>query len=274
MLRMASRIASGADFQIAFQQNNVRYGNCLREFVKSVSESVVIDSTNVAQYYASQPDKTWGLRDFECSRPPFGKTFVEFALDDIQYGCLCTVRERQDSAVIDAFLQHAMYCNDVLYFNGFMVRISFNEMNVCEIWRGGYDINTPNHDEVDEYLKHLIHSFHVPLLTFSFMNCRNVTKRDVTSEIGPSAKWLRRQKAPEIRYHVLDINPMKEVLRTEGNIEANGLKKALHICRGHFAHYENGLFGRGEACTVWKPSHVRGSVENGIVDKDYRIKLK
>jgi hypothetical protein len=85
--------------------------------------------------------------------------------------------------------------------------------------------------------------------------------------------WIRRQKAPEIRYHVLDINPMKEVLRTEGNIDANGLKKALHICRGHFAHYENGLFGRGEACTVWKPSHVRGSVEHGIVDKDYRIKM-
>lgn len=118
------------------------------------------------------------------------------------------------------------------------------------------------------------HQFFPAALAISFMNCKNVVRRDVTDEEGPSAKWLRRQKAPEIRYHVLDINPMKEVLRTEGDIESNGLKKALHICRGHFVTYteERPLFGKVTG-TFWKPSHVRGSVEHGIVDKDYRVKV-
>lgn len=65
---------------------------------------------------------------------------------------------------------------------------------------------------------------------------------------------------------------MKAVLRTEGGIEQNGLKKALHICRGHFATYtdEKPLFGHFTG-TVWKPSHVRGNVTEGIVSKDYRV---
>lgn len=118
-----------------------------------------------------------------------------------------------------------------------------------------------------------IRSF-VSVMAIMFMHCRNVVRRDVTETEGPSAKWLRRQKAPEIRYHVLDINPMKEVLRTEGGIEHNGLKKAMHICRGHFVRYseERPLFGKHSG-TFWKPAHVRGSAEHGIVDKDYELKL-
>ncbi len=67
---------------------------------------------------------------------------------------------------------------------------------------------------------------------------------------------------------------MKEVLRREGGSETNGLKKALHICRGHFATYspEHPLFGKFTG-TFWKPAHVRGSQEHGIVVKDYVIKV-
>lgn len=109
-------------------------------------------------------------------------------------------------------------------------------------------------------------------MTVGFMNCKNVVKQDVTASEGPSEKWIRRQKTAEIRYHILDINPMKEVLKTEGGIETSGLKKALHICRGHFVTYteERPLFGH-IAGTFWKPAHVRGNEKSGIVDKDYRV---
>ena len=110
------------------------------------------------------------------------------------------------------------------------------------------------------------------LLAVAFMNCKNVARNDVTATEGPSDKWIRRQKTSRIRYHVLDINPMKEVLQVEGGIETNGLKKALHICRGHFATYtpDKPLFG-SVVGTFWKPSHVRGTIESGAVLKDYRI---
>lgn len=65
---------------------------------------------------------------------------------------------------------------------------------------------------------------------------------------------------------------MKKVLRTEGQSETTGLKRALHICRGHFAHYgdDKPLFGKYTG-TFWRPMHARGKVEQGVVVKDYKI---
>lgn len=110
------------------------------------------------------------------------------------------------------------------------------------------------------------------LMALSFMNCKNVSKTDATVTEGPPEKWLRRQKLPKLRYHVLDITPMKDVLHREGGIETNGIKKALHICRGHFATYteDKPLFGNFVG-TVWKPSHVRGDIKHGAVVKDYSV---
>lgn len=111
----------------------------------------------------------------------------------------------------------------------------------------------------------------VPLLAMCFANCKNVTRTVAGKECEPDAPWVRKHNPPAIKYHVLNINPMKEVLRTEGGSETNGIQKALHICRGHFARYDNGMFGRSEPVTVWKPSHVRGNSSNGVVVKDYSI---
>lgn len=112
-----------------------------------------------------------------------------------------------------------------------------------------------------------------PLMAISFMHCKNVNRTDATASEGPEERWLRRQKQPSLRYHVLEIDPMKEVLRTEGCAESTGLKRALHICRGHFATYTEGkpLFGRTVG-TFWVPSHVRGSSKHGVVVKDYNVK--
>lgn len=53
------------------------------------------------------------------------------------------------------------------------------------------------------------------------------------------------------------------------------MKKALHICRGHFKHYGRDgkglLFGKHKA-TVWIPMHVRGDIEEGAVVKDHSVK--
>ena len=112
------------------------------------------------------------------------------------------------------------------------------------------------------------------LLAISLMHCKNVVRIDATETEGPPKKWLRRMKQPEIRYHVLNIDPMKEVLRCEGGIETNGLKKALHICRGHFRTYSEeskGMFGRLHG-TFWVPQHARGDKALGEVKKDYNVK--
>ena len=110
------------------------------------------------------------------------------------------------------------------------------------------------------------------MLTISFMHCKNLQ----TKEVGPSTwdnrLWVKKHKKKLVRYYVLDIEPMGEVLEAEGGVSGVGLPKALHICRGHFATYTEDapLFGRVIG-TFWKPQHIRGKVKHGVVNKDYRV---
>lgn len=115
--------------------------------------------------------------------------------------------------------------------------------------------------------------FHIPLLAISLMHCKNVVKVPAPPPPAPVVKQWERRGRPFLKEYTLDIHPMKRVLATEGGMAANGIKKALHICRGHFATYtdDNPLFGKVTG-TFWKPMHTRGSSEIGEIKKDYRIK--
>lgn len=114
------------------------------------------------------------------------------------------------------------------------------------------------------------------LLAISFMHCKNVKIPPQEPIPKLSRAFQKRHGRPLLRYHTLEIEPMKKVLETEGEIGKNGLKRALHLCRGHFATYtpEKGMLGRklDAPVTVWKPAHVRGSASEGIVAKDYSVK--
>ena len=108
----------------------------------------------------------------------------------------------------------------------------------------------------------------------SLLHCKNVTIVDAGD--CRSRQVMRADKRaglPDTKFKTLEIEPMRRVLATEGNISQNGLKRALHICRGHFSEYseEKPLFGK-YAGRFWIPSHVRGTTESGQVIKDYRIK--
>lgn len=118
----------------------------------------------------------------------------------------------------------------------------------------------------------LFNSLYSPLLAISFTNCKNVKLQDHPVPPKVAKKRIANGKPPGVTYKTLVIDPMKEVLKTEGKIETNGLKKALHICRGHFATYTENkpLFGRVTG-TFWKPMHVKGNKNHGEVKKDYRI---
>lgn len=115
---------------------------------------------------------------------------------------------------------------------------------------------------------------HILFLCLSFLHCKNVAQVENAQSFKLQRARMRRGKPPLVTYRTLEINPMKEILRTEGRSEEVGLKRALHICRGHFASYteDKKLFGRITG-RFWIPAHVRGSKEVGEVKKDYKIKL-
>ena len=109
-------------------------------------------------------------------------------------------------------------------------------------------------------------------LALTFAHCKNVALQDHHTPPKVAKKRAKAGKPIGTTYKTLLIDPMKETLRTEGGIEKNGLKKALHICRGHFATYteDKPLFGKITG-TFWKPMHVRGNKKRGEVKKDYAI---
>jgi hypothetical protein len=119
----------------------------------------------------------------------------------------------------------------------------------------------------------MLHSLLKPLLlSLSFMHCKNVVQVEHRPDREINRERRKAGMKPFLRYHTIDIEPMKRVLKSEGSIDAVGIKRALHICRGHFSTYseEKPLFGK-VAGTFWVPSHVRGSLAEGAVIADYRV---
>jgi len=104
------------------------------------------------------------------------------------------------------------------------------------------------------------------------MHCKNVQLKTQIPPAPLSKKYQKKTGRPLVKYKVLEIEPMKKVLRTEGQSETLGLKHALHICRGHFKDYSNGsgLFGKYKGLYWWE-STVRGNPANGVVIKDYNV---
>ncbi len=112
------------------------------------------------------------------------------------------------------------------------------------------------------------------LFAISLMNCKNVTTRPVDPDRDLNRERKKGGRRPFVRFHTIDIDPMRRVLRTEGQSETQGLRRAIHKCRGHFAHYEESrpLFGRkGLHGRFWIPLHVRGNPDLGTVESEYRV---
>jgi hypothetical protein len=110
-------------------------------------------------------------------------------------------------------------------------------------------------------------------MALNFLTCKNVLRNE---EKIPKKLFLRNQKKGKgyfEKYYTLQIDPMREILRREGQAEKTGIIMALHICRGHFKTYSSkGLFGKYQG-TFWWPSHVRGEESKGKIKKDYEINI-
>jgi hypothetical protein len=106
----------------------------------------------------------------------------------------------------------------------------------------------------------------------SLIHCRNVEVRDRPVS-RQQRRMAERKGQPVITYKELVIDAFRKQVRYESEQSGDSeIKRALHICRGHFATYTdaNPLFGRVTG-TFWKPMHVRGRKEIGEVKKTYKV---
>lgn len=110
------------------------------------------------------------------------------------------------------------------------------------------------------------------LLAISFLHCRNIEIRPVTPSEKQSRSYRKKHGKELVRYHVLDIKPIRWLIDGYRKGERSDLRRALHICRGHFKTFapDAPLLGKAVGTFWWGPQ-VRGSREEGIVLKDYRV---
>jgi len=110
------------------------------------------------------------------------------------------------------------------------------------------------------------------LFGVSLLHCKNVEAVERKSEVRINKYREKKGKRPLMKFKTLEIDAARKILKYEGKSDKVGLRRALHICRGHFRDCREGrgLFGRHKG-VYWVPMHTRGDKKVGIIEKDYKI---
>lgn len=147
--------------------------------------------------------------------------------------------------------------------------------------RGGILV-APNQDKMTDEEKRqagreLAASFLCLYFSLCLLHTKNVSIKDEPCPFShKKKKGSAETKAKGTRFKVLDIAPLKEQVRytvkSGGGEPDSEIKRALHICRGHYRRYteDSKLFGKHTGI-FWIPAHARGSKDIGEIKKDYRI---
>jgi hypothetical protein len=253
----------------------------------TLDEAVVVAGDDVARYFAEFPVGT-ALGDIVSSvAPPFPRFFVEFdgapnGFGLSAWGVLFEEQRDNDHWLVTGTLieewRRGKPIGPVITWLLPLTTDGRLEPG-DEEGRGSIFVKPLDPDVVPdeiflEFGDSLTRLLGPALLTISFMHCRNVDVRAVDPPAKLSRKAERRRGRPLSRYYVLEIEPMRRILEREGGAGTQGLRRALHICRGHFKSYTDTapLFGKLTG-TYWWESFARGSPEAGHVEKDYRIRV-
>jgi len=123
-------------------------------------------------------------------------------------------------------------------------------------------------------IQSLMSWFHPTFLAMSFMHCKNVAIINNPIDAKLAKRYRERHGRAPTPYKTLVIEPLKQILRTEGRAGEVGLAKAMHICRGHFRDYRQGagLFGRYHQL-VWTPMTVRGTRKRIVRAPEVEVRI-
>lgn len=254
-----------------------------------VGPIVVVD--NVVDYFFSLPSEKWAAEDFPCIAPPWPRFVLESRaprlinregrIEHTNHGVRAasgvlvdTIRDGSGEWCL-RFAMFARSGGDLAWMP-YLLLVGVATDGSIRLLDDGQDCSP------DSYIGMLALGDAPPdweqrlgdlwpyLFALSLINCKNTTLR----EQSPPPKLARaaaKRGRPIHRHHVLEIEPMREVLRSEGQSDEVGLRRAVHICRGHFKDYrEHGLFGRNHG-VYWWSQYARGSASEGIVTKDYAV---
>lgn len=112
----------------------------------------------------------------------------------------------------------------------------------------------------------------------ALLNCKNVSTDSHEFQNRRSIQHYKRIGKPYFeKYYTLklEVPGSKKLGETKDGVGSDGYTRAFHICRGHFKIYTevNPLFGKYTG-TYWWNSQVRGDINVGVIDKDYKLSNK
>jgi hypothetical protein len=118
------------------------------------------------------------------------------------------------------------------------------------------------------------------MMALSQLNTKNVEIVDVAPEKELRRAFAIRNRGHRIcTYKVLKVNSTLKIRPGVEDKLPSGAGVAEHRVRGHFAYYgdcapdgvpRGKLFGK-YTCRLWIESHIRGTVDHGVVVKDYEV---
>jgi len=156
---------------------------------------------------------------------------------------------------------------DIEHDLGCIVQYIFDENNVLSV-----EVYSSPLVRLEGERKEMAYYYVLPILySIVLMHCKNIVIKDAEPK-----KWKGKPRTDEKKntYKILDIIPFRNIVKAQTNMEVEkcGIKKALHLCRGHLRTYEEikPLFGKYTG-TFFIHAHTRGDSSNGIANKDYRV---
>jgi hypothetical protein len=264
---------------------------------KQLYGAPVIAADDVAAYALSLPRGTRMDDVVSSMAPPFERFFVEFQKvpnDDMLHAWGALVESRDDPGPIEQFEDDIGKPRWILELTSFLERekgkpfgpVATHVVGLAEdgtwfrhsdggVWWGGGPVGMsvePPDEAVQDWGDFIAQLMFPVLLSISFMHCKNVEVRPVVPPRRLSRKHRKVHGHELVRYHVLDVQPIRRILDGCRKGSRDDLRRALHICRGHFKTFspDAPLLGRHVGTYWWDPQ-VRGSKERGTVLKDYRV---
>ena len=218
------------------------YRHCQMLLGSSACQVIVAD--NVAAYYADTPRQEWGLtgKNYPCIAPPFktawfvewrepdhlvlpggvirhvehkgqaGTLFVNMPMEMAKvlcqnYGCdpkTLPLEEARWFLFVTAFMATEQgRLGMVPFMQGIFVAPSGELIKVVLL----SNCINPAAELLQKIIATADLYLHIPLLTVGFLHCQNVNRLDVTNEEGPTPKWCRRLRVPQLQYHTIQIDP-------------------------------------------------------------------
>lgn len=280
-----------------------------KDFGLEAWHTEVIVADNVAQYYFDSKDKEWSNKewsnkDFPVVSPAFELSWMEFARPQgknypsdwpSRFAFWAHAGEvpsespwNEESGAFQLCKKVGFDCpvkprwlmRMMLYVKiaGLLGHNGEECIGPCAVWmvalneRGEITHKDSSYIEVNVTKDKEETLLNCALLTLSLMNCKNVSLENNEPSRIASKQWRKRHGEPLAKFKTLNIEPMRKVLVSEGGQQQQGLKLAMHICRGHFRDYrERGVFGKHKGI-YWWDSFVRGSSAEGVIYKSYEVK--